>query len=119
MPNLPSAGEIAAVEAILTPGTTYYMSLNTGNPGQNGANEAAVTRQAIVFTLSGQILVSNANVVFSGVPAASGGYPYFSIWSLATGGTYEGGGATTGLAGSIAAGANLGFAVGTVQAQVA
>lgn len=119
MPYLPNAGEVAAVEAVLTPNVTYYLSLNTGPPGQNGANEAAVTRQPIVFTLSGQVLVSNANIVFTDVPAASSGYPYLSIWSALTGGTYEGGGATIGLSGSIAGGANLGFTAGQVQAQVA
>ena len=50
MARLPAAQENTAIAAIFVPtSTTYYLSLNTADPGTTGANEAAVTRQPQPF----------------------------------------------------------------------
>ena len=88
MPRLPVAGENAAIAAILVPGTTYYFSVNTGDPGTTGANEmTGVTRQAVVFTAASAGAESNTAALAvpnPGTAAAS----YCSIWTAATGGTF-------------------------------
>jgi hypothetical protein len=90
-----------------------------------GANEitgGSYARQAITFgTPSGGSQASagtDAAQSFTGMPLESSGCPYFGIWSASTGPTYEAGGTTTGLSGSIPAGATVSFASGAVTLAV-
>jgi hypothetical protein len=48
------------------------------------------------------------------MPVESGGVPYFGLFTLVSGGTYLGGGTTTGLSGAISAGSTISFAIGAV-----
>lgn len=113
MPRIPAAGLEAAVSAVLVPGTTYYLSLHSADPGTTGASEltgGGYARQAIVFAagaVDGSI-ASNASqtVPNAGTTAAT----YLGIWSAATAGTYVGGAP---LASSVTA-ASIVFATGAV-----
>lgn len=93
MADVSSANLDAAQNAIIVPSTTYYLSLNTGDPGATGANEGSgLTRQTITFAASsGGTQASNSAQAFTSMPG-SVTYTYFSVWSALTGGTYERGG---------------------------
>jgi hypothetical protein len=95
MADVPNAGLDAAQEAIVVPATTYYLGLNTADPGQTGANEGGDGRQAITFGSSSA--GSQASTDAQTWPSAVGGFTYtnFSVWTLASGGTYVRGGALT------------------------
>ncbi|MDE2022361.1 MAG: hypothetical protein KGI71_05635 [Patescibacteria group bacterium] len=118
MARLPTAQEDAALDAMFVTSTTYYLSFNTADPGTTGASEwsgAGASRQAITFSAaaSGSKASSNSQT-FSSIPLESGGLPYFSLWTtsgLGTG-TYLGGGTTSGLSGSLPAGATITVASG-------
>lgn len=103
-------------------GTTYYLGLNTADPGTTGASEVSggsYARQAITFgTPASGSQASTDSQSFTGMPAESGGVPYFSIWTAATAGTYLAGGTTSGLSGAISAGATISFATGAVTLTV-
>lgn len=120
MPLLTNAVENAMIAAGFVPGTTYYMSLHTATPGNTGASEVtggSYARQAIVFTTATAGVISNTLTInFSSLPAESGGIPYFGIWTLASGGTYMGGGVVNGVPGPMSAGTSLAFGGGTVTA---
>lgn len=90
-----SANLDAANNAILAAATTYYLGLNTATPGQTGASEGTDGRKAITFAASSGG-TQNSNSAQSW-PSAVGGqtYGWFSVWSAATGGTYERGGTLT------------------------
>jgi hypothetical protein len=120
MPDLPVAQQSAMLAQAFTPGTTYYLSLHTADPVLTGASEVSsggYARQAVVFGTSGATLVSTDAQTFT-VPALPSGVRNFGIWSAATGGTYLGGGTTTGLAVSIPAGTTLTFAIGALVLSV-
>jgi|SRR6185437_6650265 len=89
-----SAAELdAAQNAILATATTYYLGLNTGDPGQTGANEGGDGRKAITFAASsGGTQASNNAQTWN---SAVGGFTYtnYSVWTAPTGGTYLRGGA--------------------------
>ena len=93
MSDFPTAQQDAALDAIITTGTTYYLSLHTADPAQTGANEGGDGRQSIVFgnAASAGSKASTTNQTWS---SAVGGYTYtyFGIWSAASGGTYKCGG---------------------------
>jgi hypothetical protein len=113
MPDVSTASADAAQNAILVAGTTYYLGLNTADPGATGANEGTDGRQAVTFAASsGGSQPSNDAQTWS---SAAGGhtYTYFSIWTAATGGTFIRGGA---LNQSItpAAGGSISFASGAI-----
>ena len=94
MPDVPSTGEDAANNAILTPGTTYWLSLHTADPGGSGASEGGEGRQAIVFaTSSGGTQASNTSQLWAS--AVGGTYINFGIWTASGGGTYKRGGQLT------------------------
>ena len=122
MALLPAASENSAVQAILVASTTYYLSLHTASPGTTGANEVtggSYARQAITFgTASGGVATSTDGQTFSSMPAESGGVPYFGLWTAVTGGTYIGGGTTSGLSGAISSGTTISFATGAVTAAI-
>jgi len=111
--------ENAAVSAVYVPSTTYYLSLHTATPGQNGASEASggsYARQIIQFgSPTNGTEVSTDSQTFTNMPASSTGFPYFGVWTAATGGTYIGGGTTTGLTGSLPAGISVNVASGAAQ----
>lgn len=94
MADISSAAADTAQNAIIT-STTYYLGLNTGDPGSTGAHEGTDGRQAITFaSSSGGTQASSNSQTWS---SAVGGQTYtdFSIWTIATGGTYIRGGALT------------------------
>lgn len=111
----------AGLGAIFNTATTYYLGLNTADPGTTGASEVtggSYARQAITFgTASAGSVASggtSASQSFTGMPLESSGIPYFSIWTASTSGTYLEGGTTSGLSGSISAGSTIDFASGAV-----
>ena len=122
MALLSTTAENTAIASIFVPGTTYYLSLHSATPGQTGANEisgGSYARQSIVFgAASGGSEASSTSQTFTNLPAESGGIGYFGIWSAATSGTYIGGGATTGLTGSLPAGISVNFATGAVTVAI-
>ena len=99
--------------------TGLFMSIHSGSPSNTGANEivagtgyTAVSggRPPISWAASsGGIVVSNDTQTYALLVTESGGIPYFGLWTANTGGTYLGGGPTSGLSGSIPSGANVTF----------
>lgn len=95
MSDVAAAELDAAQNTILATATTYYLGLNTGDPGQTGANEGPDGRQAITFAASsGGSQASNNAQTWSSV---AGGHTYtnYSVWTAPTGGTYLRGGSLT------------------------
>lgn len=95
MADLPIAGQNAALNAIVTTGTTYYLSLHTADPGLTGANElsgGSYARQAIIFAAaSGGAKASTDAQSFTGLSGPPT-VTFFGIWSASTSGTFECGG---------------------------
>jgi len=122
MALLSVSAENTAISAVFVPSTTYYLSLHSATPGQNGASEitgGSYARQALTFgAASGGSEASTNSQTFTNLPAEASGIPYFGIWSAATGGTYIGGGSTTGLTGSLPAGISVNFATGAVTVAI-
>jgi len=122
MALLAVTSENTAIAAVFVPSTTYYLSLHSATPGQNGASEitgGSYARQALTFgAASGGSESSTNSQTFTNLPAEASGIPYFGIWSTATGGTYIGGGTTTGLTGSLPAGISVNFATGAVTVAI-
>lgn len=122
MARLTNASELAAVEAVLVPGTTYYLALYTADPGTSGTTGevtgGSYARQAIVFAATGGNEVwNNAAINFTGMPAEGSGTPYFGVWTTLTAGTYVCGGSTN-LSSAISAGATVAIASNALTAQV-
>lgn len=122
MSRLSTTAENLAVQAIVVPATTYYLSLHTDDPGTTGANEVtggSYVRQATTFgsAVLGVSYSTNPQA-FSGMPAESTGVPYFGIWTTSTGGTYLFGGLTTNVGTSFPAGATVSFAIGLISVQI-
>lgn len=113
MADIASARADAAQNAAVVNGTTYYLSLHTGDPGTTGANEGGDGRQSIVMGASSG--GSQASSTAQTWTSAAGGYTYtyFGVWSAASGGTYFRGGSLTS---SITppAGAEITFAIGGI-----
>lgn len=122
MSDLPAAQENAAGAAIVTAGTTYYLSLHTADPGTTGASEVtggSYVRKAIVFnTWASGATASNAAIAFTGMPSESGNL-WIGIWTASTAGTFLWGSPTAAVTGPVAAGATVNFASGAVTASVA
>jgi len=122
MALLAVASENTAIAAVFVPSTTYYLSLHSATPGQNGASEitgGSYARQALTFgAASGGSESSTNSQTFTNLPAEASGIPYFGIWSAASSGTYIGGGTTTGLTGSLPAGISVNFATGAVTVAI-
>lgn len=113
MPRLPVANENTAIASVLVPGTTYWLSLHSADPGTTGASEltgAPYARQAYVPTAASAGAESNTLLIT--VPNA-GTVPvtHVGIWSASTGGTYEIGAALT----SSVTAANVAFAAGAAS----
>jgi len=122
MALLAVASENTAIAAVFVPSTTYYLSLHSATPGQNGASEitgGSYARQTLTFgSASGGSESSTNSQTFTNLPAETSGIPYFGIWSAASSGTYIGGGTTTGLTGSLPAGISVNFATGAVTVSI-
>jgi len=122
MALLAVASENTAIAAVFVPSTTYYLSLHSATPGQNGASEitgGSYARQALTFgAASGGSESSTNSQTFTNLPVEASGIPYFGIWSAASGGTYIGGGTTTGLTGSLPDGISVNFATGAVTVAI-
>jgi len=122
MALLAVASENTAIASIFVPSTTYYLSLHSATPGQTGTSEVSggsYARQALTFgSASGGLEASTNSQTFASLPAEASGMPYFGIWTAATAGTYLGGGATTGLLGSLPAGISVNFATGAVTVSI-
>ena len=116
MARLPAAQENAALDAMFVTSTTYYLALNSTDPGTTGAGEitgGSYARQAITFAAaSGGSKASSNSQTFTGLPAEAGGIPYASIWTAATAGTFLGGLTTTGMSGAVSAGSTVTVATG-------
>jgi hypothetical protein len=123
MALLAVTSENTAIASIFVPSTTYYMSLHSATPGQNGSNEitgGSYARQAITFgAASGGAEVSTNSQTFTNLPAEASGLPYFGIWTAVSGGTYVGGGTTTGLTGSLPAGISVNVPTGSTSVSIA
>jgi hypothetical protein len=127
MARLPAAQANVMLTAAFPTSTTFYLALFTSDPGTAGTTGEVVggsySRQALTFgTPSGGTAVSagtGAAQSFPNMPAEAGGIPFFGIMSAPTGGTYEGGGTTTGLSSAIPAGATVNFAAGQVSVNIA
>lgn len=120
MARLSTTDADAMLNASVVPATTYYLALNSTDPGTTGAGEitgGSYARQVITFgsATSGSV-ASTDSQLFSSLPVEAGGIGYFSIWDAATAGAFKWGGTTTGLSGSLPAGINVSFATGAVTA---
>lgn len=117
MADFPAASADTALDAVLVPATTYYLSLHTADPGTTGTNEVtggSYARQAITFgSASGGSKASTDAQSFSGMPAEAGNL-WVGIWSASTGGTFIWGDATAAVTGPVASGATVDFAIGAV-----
>ena len=124
MARLPAAQENVGLNAMFVPSTTYYLALYTTDPGTTGASGevtgGSYARQTIAFgsASAGSQASTNAQN-FTGVPVLAGGAPYFGLFTAASGGTYLGGGTTTGLSGAISAGSTVTFSIGSVTTALA
>lgn len=118
MSRITTAQANAGLGAILVTSTTYYLGLNTGDPGTTGANEVSggsYARQSITFgAASGGSVASNTAQSFTSMPAESGGIGYFSVWTASSGGTYLEGGTLSGLSGSLPSGITISVASGAI-----
>jgi hypothetical protein len=116
---LPAAQANAAMQAMITPTTTYYASLHTGSPSNTGANETSggsYARQAIQFgNASSGVETSTDAQSYTNMPAVT--ISYFGVWSLVTGGTYELG-SPLGSSLTVPAGATVTMAIGAVTLTV-
>lgn len=121
MPDMPAASENSAVQAVLTPSTTYYLSLHTTDPGTTGVNEVAggsYGRQGITFGSSvGGLMTSTNAQNFTGMPSEAGNL-YIGLWTAASGGTFIWGDPTVAVTGPVATGATVAFTTGAVTAAV-
>jgi hypothetical protein len=84
----------AGITAMFPNPGSAFASLHTGSPGQTGASEVvggSYARQSLLFAApsAGVELSSNAQN-WTNMPAVT--VSYFGVWSVATGGTFSGGG---------------------------
>lgn len=113
MARASQAAGIAAIQAVLPSGTSWYLDLANADPGTSGTTGLATTRQS--FTASSGTaaipsVVSNTNSIT--VPTAgSTAANYVMIYDAASAGNYRIGAA---LASGVTA-TSITFAVGSVQ----
>jgi hypothetical protein len=112
MARISSADADTAQNAVLVPSTTYYVSLNTSDPGATGTGEGTDGRKAITFASSSAGSQASSNS--QSWPSAVGGqtYTFFSIWTAATAGSYKRGGTLTSITPS--AGSTISIATGAI-----
>jgi hypothetical protein len=121
MSDLTAASENAAVGAIITASTTYYLSLHTADPTTTGASEVtggSYVRQIIQFgAAAGGVMTSTDAQAFTSMPS-EGGNLYIGLWTASSGGTYKWGSPAVAVTGPVASGATVSFAIGAVTATV-
>jgi hypothetical protein len=112
MSRVPTSKLNAALDAILTTGTTYYLSLHSADPGTTGANEFAgggYARQPITFAAAASAIKASSNaqtVPNAGTTAAT----HTGVWDAVTVGNYLCGQALT----SSVTAASISFPTGQV-----
>jgi hypothetical protein len=127
MARLPAATANTMLSAAFPTATNFWLAMFITDPGTTGTtgemNGGGYIRQLINMAApsGGTVISGGANPVqiFTNIPVAASGIPYFGVFSAQSGGNYEFGGTTSGLSGSIPAGATVQFAAGQVQAGVA
>lgn len=85
--------ELILLGAPFTPPSEFWVSLHTGDPGTDGANEVAVGRQQVTF--AGPVTIDNAVLSSTEVHFAStpgGNISHLGLWNAATGGKFLYGG---------------------------
>jgi hypothetical protein len=116
---LPASQANAAMQAMITASTTYYLSLHTSSPSTTGANEVtggSYGRQTIQWgAASSGVMTSTTAQNFTSMPSCTVGY--FGAWTLVTSGTYELGGTTTSSL-TVPSGATVACAIGAVTLTV-
>jgi|SRR5215471_3092233 len=92
MPDVANASLDAAQQAILAPGTQYWLSVHSADPGGTGAAEGPDGRQPIHFAASSA--GSQQSTDAQTWPTVVGGTTYsnFGVWTAASAGTYLRGG---------------------------
>lgn len=110
---LPAAQANAAIEAMITPSSTYYLGLCDGSPSNTGANEVmggSYARQAIQFgNPSSGVMASTDAQNFTGMPSTT--VDHFLVNASSSGaGTYELGG-PTGSSLTVPSGATVALAI--------
>lgn len=72
--------------------TTFYVALNTGDPGTDGSNQSAVFARVQHDTWSSggpaDGTVQNSGIILTGAASGDETVTHFSVWSAVTGGTY-------------------------------
>ena len=88
----PATERQAAVNAILSDGTTYYMQAHSGDPGTTGANQ--ISAQSRVSFVAGAnangSTDNNGSIQFTNVQTE---ITHVGVFTATTGGTYKTGGA--------------------------
>ena len=122
MPDLPSTPANAAVGAVITAGTTYYLSLHTADPGTTGANEViggSYVRQAIIFGVASGGLMASTDVQTFNTPTISGNV-WIGLCTASTGANFFWGCSNFAAAGPVVANSGLPvFSAGAITALVA
>lgn len=120
MAHWPDTTLDAMLDGGVVTGTVYYLTFNTADPGTTDATEWTGARQAITF-VAGAVHVkasggTDAAQTFASIPAEAGGLPYFTVMTAVTAGAVVFSGTTTGLSGSLPAGATITVASGATTA---
>ena len=119
MADFPATSSDTAIAALLVPGTTYYLSQHTADPGTTGANEVtggSYARQPITFgTASAGSEASTDAQSFTSMPSVTGDL-WSGLWSAVTGGTFLWGDPNSTVTGPVAAGATVDYAIGAIVA---
>lgn len=102
-----------------TPADALYLSLHTGDPGQNGANEVtggSYARKAITFdAASSKKCVSSAAIEFEGMPSAT--VSHVCLWDNSTSGNVKWAGSLA-ASKAVPAGETLRFKAGEVTVEL-
>ena len=87
---VPATERQAAVEAILVPGTTYYLQACSGDPGLTGENQiAALGRVAATYTGADGTSDNVGEIEFANVQTE---ITHVAVFTAAAGGTFKMGG---------------------------
>lgn len=114
---LPAAQLNAAIAAMFPHATATYTAWNSASPGTTGANLiVGFTRQSTTWTTAATGKEHNsAALAFTTAPSCT--IKFFSEWSAATTGIYQGGGATTATV-VVPAGSKVTVAIGAITLKV-
>jgi hypothetical protein len=119
-----TANRNAELDALLravafTGAAALFLSIHTADPGNTGANEYTAysgTRPSVTFAAAASAASASTNQQdFTGMGATV--ITHVGLWSAASGGTFQGGGALTSPA-TVNAGQTLRFLAGAVSASI-